>query len=140
MRLLPVAIPKARAMSAPRKPKVTSGAFLSEVQLLRHEIASEAAGVFDDHDADAVAFDPVQKLIEAGPRLDWISAGDGRIIKPIVRGDLEAGALRISRDRLALALFAILIGPDIRGARSAEIGHGFRATVFAPCPDVELLL
>ncbi len=43
----------------------------------------------------------------------------------------EAGALGIGRDCLALALFAILIGPDIRGARSAEIGDRFRATVFA---------
>ena len=32
-----------------------------DAKLLRHQIASEAAGVFDDHDADAVALDPVEQ-------------------------------------------------------------------------------
>ena len=32
-----------------------------DAKLLRHQIASEAAGVFNDHDANAVAFDPVEK-------------------------------------------------------------------------------
>jgi hypothetical protein len=44
-----------------------------DARLLRHEIASEAAGVLDYHNADAVAFDPVKQAVEARARLDRIS-------------------------------------------------------------------
>ena len=91
-----------------------------DAKLLRHEIASEAAGVFHDHDANAVALDAVKQAIEAGPRLDRVRAAHGRIIEPVIGRDLEAGALGIGRDRLALALFAILVRP--RRSRRSKSG------------------
>ena len=100
-------------------------------EFLRHQVASETAGVFNDHDADAVAFDAIEQAVEAGTRLDRVSAGDGRIIKEIVRGDFEAGALCISDDCLALPLLAVLIRANVCGARGPKICDRLNASIFA---------
>jgi hypothetical protein len=58
-----------------------------------HEVASEAAGVLDDHDADAVPLDPVKQFVKSGPRLDRISAAYRRIIdRSAPEGDARSQA------------------------------------------------
>jgi hypothetical protein len=76
---------------------------------LCHEVTGEAAGIFDDDDADAVALDAVEKLVKAGPRLDRISTRDGWIIKPVISRDFEFRSLGVSGNRLALALLRVLV-------------------------------
>ena len=43
-----------------------------DAEFLGHQPASEATGVLDDDGADAVVFDPVEKLREARPILDRV--------------------------------------------------------------------
>jgi hypothetical protein len=50
---------------------------------LRHQIAGEPAGILDQDDFDAVAFDPVKQGREARPAFDRIGTRYGRIIEPL---------------------------------------------------------
>jgi hypothetical protein len=61
-------------------------------QLLRDKITGEAACVFHDDRADAVAFKTVQECREAWANLEGVGAADSRVVKTI--DDSRAGALR----------------------------------------------
>jgi hypothetical protein len=65
------------------------------------QLASKAAGVFDDDRAYAVALDPIQKRREARACLDSVRTGDRRIIE--LFDDSEPGALGEALDGVALA-------------------------------------
>ena len=51
--------------------------------LLRQQMASEAAGVFDDDRANAVAHDTIKQRLEPRPRVDRVRALHGRIVEPL---------------------------------------------------------
>ena len=82
-----------------------------DAEFLGHQLTSEAGGVLDDDRADAVVFDPVEKLGEARPILDRVRARNRRIVK--LGDDLEAAPLGEAFDGVAWSFFAVLVGPTL---------------------------
>ena len=99
--------------------------------------ASEATGVLDDDGADAVVFDPVEKLREARPILDRVRSRNSRIVK--LGDDLEAAPLGEALDGVPVSFLAVFVVADIGGRTRSVIGQSRHAVLvgsrhnFYPC-------
>jgi len=97
-----------------------------EARLLHDKIAREAIGGLHDDGFDAVAFEAFQQIGEARPVLEAVRARDGLVVVSL--DNLESGMFGERLNRRALALFGVLIGPDIGRRGRAQIrqsGGGF---------------
>ena len=81
-------------------------------RLLHDQVAGETACRLDDDGPDAVAEESLQHGGEAGPFVDVVGAGYGRVVKLL--DNLIARAPGESPHCVSLALEAILVRPDIR--------------------------
>jgi hypothetical protein len=90
-------------------------------EFLNDKIPGEPGRIFDDDSADAVAFDPIEQSREAWPGIDGVRTGHRGVIELADNG--EASGFRERRNSRALALIAVLVGADVRGAGRSEIRH-----------------
>ena len=94
-----------------------------EAYLLHHEIAGKPAGGLNNDGAGAVAGDVGEHGSEAGACFDVIRAADCRVGE--LSDKLKPHAFGVGDYGLPLTLIAVLLGPNIRCARSANIGDRF---------------
>ena len=62
-----------------------------DAQLLHDQVASKAAGILDENNANAIGLDAVEQPVEALPTLDQIGAADRGVAIPVFIGE---GALK----------------------------------------------
>jgi hypothetical protein len=99
----------------------SSLAQLENTLLPHHKLMSEAAGVFHEHCAHAVAKDAFHHCVPAGPRAEYVSAADSLIIKPVVIRDPDARRLGKLLDFEALPLVAVFVGTAVACTRFAQL-------------------
>jgi hypothetical protein len=73
---------------------------------LRNQLTSQARGILDDDDPNAVALDPVKQTGEPFPAFDGVGTAH-RNISELVH-QFESGSLREGRDCRALAELALV--------------------------------
>ena len=75
-----------------------------DAQLLHDQVASKAAGILDENNANAIGLDAVEQPVEALPTLDQIGAADRGVAIPVFIGE---GALR-KRPRTTIIMARLL--------------------------------
>jgi hypothetical protein len=103
-------------------------------QLLHDELAGKPAGVLDDDNAHAIAFNAVEEPRKTLAAFDRIRTTYCSIVKSFSIGNLEAGTLGESSDGSALPMLRVLVAadvgrrarPQIRNSRGTDLGHASR--------------
>ena len=101
----------------------------AEAGLLDNQIAGEPVRRLDDDGPDAIAGDALEHRGKARARVHRVRARNAIIAE--LGDDLEAGHLRVSLNRGALALERVLVGPNVRQRRGPKIGYRLKANFCA---------
>ena len=105
-----------------------------DARFLSKQMPGEAAGVFNNDDAHAVADNPLEQRREAWPPFDRILAAHCGVSKFV--NDLETGSVGKSADGVPLAFLAIFVLTHVGRRARPVISQSWRAAFVRSCHEV----